>query len=43
MIYYRRDPTYIWASWDTICGCPIDKIYELTEDQLVEVHRLDAG
>lgn len=43
MIDYRRDPTYIWASWDTIRGCPIDKIYQLTEDQLAEVRGLDAG
>lgn len=46
MIDIRRDATYIRPSWDTIRGCEIKSIYELSEPQLIEIlelHGLKKG
>ena len=46
MIDIRRDATYIRPSWDTIRGCEIKTIYEISEALLIEVleiHGLKKG
>lgn len=40
MVDQRRDPTYLRASWDTIRGCPIEKIYSISEADLNEAKAL---
>ncbi|MBT8099961.1 MAG: hypothetical protein KJO82_09435 [Gammaproteobacteria bacterium] len=40
MVDIRRDPARIRSRFDTIRGCRIDKIYEITEDQLNELREL---
>lgn len=41
MIDHRRDASYIRASWDTIRGCPIEKIYSISQAQLEEAHAIE--
>lgn len=46
MIDIRRDATYIRPNWDTIRGCEIKSIYEISEPQLIEIleyHGLKKG
>lgn len=46
MIDIRRDATYIRPSWDTVRGCEIKAIYEISEPLLIEVlelHGLKKG
>lgn len=46
MIDIRRDATYIRPNWDTIRGCEIKGIYEISEPLLIEVlelHGLKKG
>lgn len=43
---YRRDATYIRPNWDTIRGCEIANIYQISEENLIEVlkmHGLKRG
>lgn len=40
MVDIRRDPNRIRARFDTIRGCIIGKIYEVTEEQREELHQL---
>lgn len=40
MVDHRRDASYIRASWDTIRGCPIDKIYAISQAELEEAHAI---
>lgn len=41
MVDHRRDASHIRASWDTIRGCPIEKIFEISEAELAEAHAID--
>lgn len=43
MVDTRRDANYINAKWDTIRGCPIDRIYSLSAGQLLEIKQLHDG
>ena len=36
----RRDPNHVYAKFDTIRGCPISKLYELTPEQAEELRNL---
>jgi len=40
MVDYRHDPSILRTKFDTIRGCHIDKIYELTEEQRKEIEDL---
>ena len=40
MVDTRRDPSHIHAKFDTIRGCHIDRLYELTPEQAEELRRL---
>ena len=40
MVDIRRDPSRLRARFDTIRGCMIGKIYDLTEQQREELHQL---
>ena len=39
MVDHRHDPAYLLEG-DTIRGCPVDKIYKATAEQLIEVKGL---
>lgn len=43
---YRRDATYIRPNWDTVRGCEIANIYQISEENLIEIlkmHGLKRG
>jgi hypothetical protein len=40
MVDTRRDAKHISARWDTIRGCPIDRIYAVSAGQLLEIKQM---